>query len=214
MQRAMKKSRAQPQARSNRGTRSGQMIPHPPPLGDFGIKRDVRVRFRANAAFTGSITFQNLLDIFNMAATAATAFDLFLSVKIKAIEVWCNALTNDTATVTVVFDGGVAGIVGDQKIHTDSSMGIEPAHIKARPARQTGAALFQLSSAANAFFITVPEGAIVDLELSFRQPLGGGTVATQNVPAAATAGVLYMRGLDGVAVAASKFTPVGAQAID
>jgi hypothetical protein len=193
---------------------SQAVIPHPPSLPDFGIKRDLRTRFRANAAFTGSITFQNLLDIFNYAATAATAFDLFQSVKIKAIEVWCNALTNDTATVTVVFDGGVAGIVGDQKIHTDSSMGIEPAHIKARPARQTGAALFQLSSASNAFFLTVPEGAIVDLELSFRQPLAGGVVPTQNVPAAATAGVLYMRGLDGVAAAASKFTPVGAQAID
>jgi len=172
------------------------------------------VRFLCTSAFIGPISFQNLLDIFNVAATAVTAFDLFTAVKIKAVEIWANGLTNASAVVTVVFDGTTLGAVGDQKVHTDTSMGIEPAHVLARPVRQSQAAQFQNSSAATAVFVNVPSGAIVDMELSFRNDMLGTAVATQNAPAGATPGALYTRGLDGVALAASKFLPVGIFAVD
>lgn len=189
-------------------------IPHPPPINDIGLKREVRLRFLCNAAFANSITYQNLLDILNVGATAATAYDLFYAVKVKRVEVWANGLTNAVATVTVIFDGAVAGAVGDQKIHTDSSMGIEPAHVVARPTRLSQAAQFQVSSSTPCFDLVCPSGSIVDLELSLRQPLLGVAVAVQNAPAAVVAGVLYQRGLDGLAVATSKFTPVGPAAVD
>lgn len=191
-----------------------QLIPHPPQLADMGLKREVRLRFNANAAFSGPISYQNLLDILNVAATATTAFDLFTQVKIKAIEVWANALANASATATVIFDGTVAGSVGDQKIHTDSSMGIEPAHVRAVPARLSLAAMYQASTAATAFYLNVPSGAVVDVSLSYRNPLIGTTTATQNAPVAATAGVVYVRGLDGLANATSKFTVVGPISVD
>jgi hypothetical protein len=190
------------------------MIPHPPPVQDIGLRREVRLRFLCNAAFESAITFQNLLDILNVGATATTAYDLFYSVKIKFVEVWANGLANASATVTVIYDGATAGSVGDQKLHTDSSMGIEPAHVKCSPAPMTAAALYQLSSAAVAFFLNVPAGAVVDVSLSYRNPIAGNQVATQNVPVAAVAGVVYMRGLDGVAIAGTKFTPIGALATD
>jgi len=190
------------------------MISHPPQMQDVGLKREVRLRFLASSAFSGNITYQNLLDILNVAATAVTAFDLFISVKIKFVEIWASALTNASATVTLIYDGGVVGLVGDQKLHTDSSMGIEPAHIRCVPAPMSAAALYQESSNNVAFVLVVPAGAVVDVSLSLRNPLNGGQVQTANAPAAATAGILYMRGLDGAAKAASAFTPVGALAID
>jgi hypothetical protein len=190
-----------------------QLIPHPPPLQDLGLKRDVRIRFVTNSAFSGSITYQNLLDIFNVAASAITAFDLFTAVKIRSVEIWANGLTNSAVTATVTFDAGV-GIPGDTKVHTDSSMGIEPAHVLARPARMSLPALFQSSSNAVAFQLTVPVGAVVDLSLSLRNPLTASAVATQAAPAGALAGATYVRGMDGLPVATSKFTAQGFSALD
>jgi hypothetical protein len=190
------------------------LIPHPPPMQDIGLRREVRLRFLCNSAFESAITFQNLLDILNVAATTVTAYDLFYSVKIKFVELWANGLANASATVTIIYDGSTAGSVGDQKLHTDSSMGIEPAHVRATPAPRTLASMYQLSSSAVAFFLNVPAGAVVDVGLSFRNPIAGNQVPVQNAPVATVAGVVYMRGLDGVAAAGSKFTPVGALATD
>jgi len=191
------------------------LIPHPPPIQDIGLRREVRARFACTSAFANDITFADLLDIFNViAVSGVSAFDLFTAVKIKAVEVWANALANATVEVVVIFDGATVGQAGDQKIHQDSSMGIEPAHVRAVPGRMTQAAQFQASTTNKAFYLNCPSGAIVDLELSFRNPIAAMAVATQNAPAGGTAGAVYMRGFDGVAVAASKFTPQGPLAVD
>jgi hypothetical protein len=204
------KQRKQGQRRGNGQT----LIPHPPPVQDIGLKREVRVRMLCTAAFSGQITYQNLLDIYNLATSAVTATALYTAVKVKAIEVWANGLTNSSATVTILFDGAVLGAIGDQKIHTDSSMGIEPAHVRAVPGRMTQAAQFQEATANNAFRLICPIGAVLDLELSYRNPLIGSVVATQNAPAGASPGAVFVRGMDGVAAAGSSFLPVGPFAID
>jgi len=212
----MKKQKgSQPVRQSKRGPRRDGLIPHPPPVEDIGLRREVRVRMLCNAAFANDVTFQNLLDIFNSVTVSGTqAADLFTAVKVKKVEAWANGLTNASAIVSLIFDGATLGAQGDQKLHTDSSMGIEPAHIVAVPTRQSQCAQFQASSANKAFYLNCPAGTVVDLMLSLRNPLAGAAVITQNPPAAGTAGTLYMRGMDGVAVATSKFTPVGALAID
>jgi hypothetical protein len=209
--------RKRPQGPSRRRRpRQGQnmTISRPPPIQDLGLKRETRIRFLASGAFSSNITFQNLLDIFNVAATAVTAFDLFTLVKVKRVEIWANALANASATVTLIYSGTGAQGVGDQRIHTDSSMGIEPAHIVAVPDPMTVAAFYQLSSSDTAFFLNVPAGAVVDVSLSFRNPVVGSGNAVQNAPVAATVGALYYRGLDGQALAGSKFTPTGVIAVD
>jgi hypothetical protein len=183
------------------------MIPHPPAIHDYSIVHERRLRFVSNGAVAQSITFQNLLDLLIMATSATTGADLFQAVRIKAVECWCTPALGSVSTVEVVFDGGTAGMVGDQRIHTDSSMGIEPAHVLARPAPRTGAALFQESNANAAFFLDVPQGAVVDVLLSFKQPMLGNAVGTQNPLVAATTGAIYARGLDGLAVATSKLLP-------
>lgn len=190
-------------------------IPHPPPIQDIGLRREVRLRFACTSAFAADVTFQNLLDIINVVTVSAvSAVDLFTAVKVKAVEVWANALANATVQAVVIYDDTVLGAQGDQRIHQDSSMGIEPAHVRAVPGRMTQAAQFQASSANKAFYLSVPQGAVVDLELSFRNPFAGLSVATQNPPAGGTAGAIYQRGFDGVAAAGSKFTPQGPLAIN
>jgi len=85
-------------------------------------------------------------------------------------------------------------------------MGIEPAHIRARPAAKSGVALFQFSGANAAFALTCPSGTVIDVELTYRGRPGIFT-ATQNAPVGATAGAWYYRGLDGLAAGATVFVP-------
>lgn len=201
-------------ARGKTSRNTGAMvIPHPPPIRDLSIIHETRLRFVCSAAFNGNITFQNLLDTMLMAATAVLGYNLFSAVKVKYVETWANSIVGSTTSVTVVFDGQTAGSIGDQRVHQDSSMGIEPAHVKAKPAPKTLASLFQVNSVANAFFLNVPVGTIIDVGLSFKQNLLGSAVAEQNALVGATVGAVYFRGLDGVAVAATKLNTVAITAV-
>jgi len=192
-----------------KGRRRGdnQMISHPPQLPSYGITRDVRMRFAANAAFAGAITFQNLLDTVLVETGATTGVDLYQAVRLNSVEVWGIAALGTPATALVIFDGAVVGASGDQKTHTDTSMGVEPAHVKARPDPLTQAGQFQPSANNTAFFLECPSGSVVDVSLTFRQPVNGAAVAAQNNLVGGTAGVIAYRGLDGKA-AASTSLPV------
>jgi hypothetical protein len=191
--------------------RPGQIISHPPQIRSYGITRDVRLRFSASAAFAGSITYQNLLDTILMVTSATTAFDLFDQVRVNSVEVWSIAALGTPATATVIFDGASAGSAGDQKTHTDTSMGVEPAHVKASPDPLTQAGQFQFSQTANAFELLIPTGSIVDVSMSLRQPVNGGAVAAQNAVVAGTPGTVCYRGLDGKAFATTVLIVVGVE---
>jgi len=181
-----------------------QVIPHPPQIQDYTVRHSTRLRFTTNAAAAVAVTFQNLLDTILVASTALAPYDLFYAVKVRRVEVWADAAAGTAVTVSLLFDGNVAGIVGDQKAHTDTSMGIQPAKINAKPSPRSLASNYQVSSNAVAFTLSVPTGAVVDVELSFISSFGTG-VAAQNASVGAAAGALCVRGLDGLAVAATKF---------
>jgi len=196
--------------RRQRGRRDGrELIPHPPPIQSFGITHATKLRFITNAAVQQQvITFQNLLDTFNFATSAVTAFQVFNRVKVRAVEMWATPVIGNATSVQCEFTGNQAAQEGDGKIHTDTSMGIEPAHVRARPAARSPLALFQGPGGAGvAFTLTCPSGTVVDVELTLRA-LPGVATATTNAPAAATAGAWYYRGLDGLALAATVFVPV------
>jgi hypothetical protein len=185
------------------------VIPHPPQLPSYGITRDVRLRYQSLASQSVSITFQNLLDSILVAATTILGYDLFDAVRVNSIEVWAIAAVGTPATVTVVFSGETVGQAGDQKAHTDTSMGIEPAHVKARPDPLTQAGQFQASAANTAFLLEVPVNAIIDLSLTLRQPVLGQANACQNALVGAAPGTVYYRGMDGKNVATTTFPVVG-----
>jgi hypothetical protein len=185
-------------------------VTHPPQIPSLGITRDVRLRFNASSAFLAAITYKNLLDLIGVAATATTGFDLFTSVRINMVEVWAAAVIGTATTISLTFDGATVGVAGDDKLHSDTSMGIQPAHIKARPDPRTQAGQFQGSAtAASAFLLTVPAGAVIDVSLSFRNPVDGDVLAATAALSGATAGQLYYRGLDGLGTASTKLNAVG-----
>jgi hypothetical protein len=161
------------------------------------------MRYLSNAAFVGPITFQNLLDTVLVAISALAGVDLYDAVRINSVEAWAIATLGTPVTAIVVYAGESVGAAGDQKVHTDTSMGIEPAHVKARPDPLTQAGQFQPSSVSNAFDLDIPAGTVVDVSLTLRQSVVGQVVAAQNALVGAVAGTVYYRGLDGKAVAAT-----------
>jgi hypothetical protein len=187
------------------------MISHPPQIPSYEIRHGVRLRFASNAAVSQAITFQNLLDTIVFAATAVLGYDVFSSVKIRRVQVWALPVIGNAATVSVQFAGAVAGAIGDQKLHSDTSMGIQPAHVSARPAPKSLAANYQLPGSGTAFFLVCPTGSVVDVELSFVGSFDI-AVAAQNALVGATVGATLLRGLDGLAVSATKLPTVYALA--
>jgi hypothetical protein len=198
--------------RANQG-RDNQIIAHPPAIRTYGITRDVRIRFVSNAAFAGSITFQNLLDLVLVGTSATLLADLFFAVRCNSVELFSLPAIGGASTVTLIYSGATVGASGDQKTYTDTSMGIEPAHVKASPDRLTQAGQFQPSSADVAFTMQIPTGTVVDVSLTLRNPIdGAGPLAAQNSGVAVNIGQLYYRGLDGKAVATTQLPVVGALA--
>lgn len=209
----MKQSNAQKRAikRANRKilqlTPGNEMLSHPPQLNGYEVRHSVRVRYITNSAIVQSVTFQNLLDTLLVAATATTAFDVFYAVKVRRVQLWATPLLGTSTSVGVTFGGAAAGQIGDQKIHTDTSMGIQPAHVAARPASKSLASDYQLSTAGQAMLLTGPLGTVVDVELSFVGAFAN-PIAAQNAIVGGSAGAFYTRGLDGLAIATTKFVPV------
>jgi hypothetical protein len=186
----------------------GGGISHPPQIASYGITHTVRLRFITNAAVSQtSITFQNLLDLMLVGTAATVVYDLFQQVRIRSVEMWAVPAIGTSTTVQCEFRSQTAGFVGDAKIHTDTSMGVQPAHLRAKPMPRSGTALFQSSSATPAFTLTCPTGTVVDVSLTFRGLPNLATVA-QNASVATAPGAWYYRGLDGLAKAATVFVPV------
>jgi hypothetical protein len=171
------------------------------------------MRFQSNASFFASVTFQNLLDTILLAASATAGFDLFDAVRVNSVETWAISVVGTSVTLITIFGGEVVGAQGDQKTHTDTSMGVQPAHVKARPDPLTQAGQFQSSTANAAFALDIPANTVIDVSMTLRQPVLGQAVAAQNVLVGATAGVLYYRGLDGKAAATTVLPVVGVAAV-
>jgi hypothetical protein len=202
--------RQQRRKRQGIARRSVATIPHPPQLNAYEVTYGRTLRFTAGSAFAATITFQNLLDLILMTTSATAPFDLFYMVRVKSVKVWTLPTIGTASTATVIFDGVVAGSQGDRKVHTDTSMGIEPAFVSCRPAAKTAASLFQIAIPQSAFFLECPGGSVIDVALDFKSDVLASPVAAQNVAVGAAVGVLAYRGLDGKAVATSDFVvPAG-----
>jgi len=189
------------------------LISHPPSIQEYAIRHGTRLRFTCTAGASLLVTFQNLLDLILIATTTTQVADIFAQVKIRAVEVWGIAAVGTPSTVSVQFPSVVAGFVGDARLHTDTSMGVEPAHVRAVPAKGSQASLFQVSSANTAFVVSCPTGAVIDVELTFVQSSEQGAQIAQNVAVGATVGASYWRGLDGKTTALTSFPTVSTSAI-
>ncbi len=196
--------------RSNRA-RGEVAVPHPPQIRTEIIHRR-RLRFVMPAVGV-NITFQNICDTINVATAATTAYQLFDFVRVIRVEIWCEGAIGTNATVTLNFSGQTAGITGDQDQWTDTQMGIQPAHVVARPSRRCTASMWQPgSSANNAFGVTATVAGIIDVELEFKISEAYIPQTVQNAPSGLSAGNIYYRSLNGVANGA--FIPQGVVNVD
>lgn len=187
------------------------VIPHPPAIMPQITHRQ-RMRFTATTAQTNAsnpITFRNLLDTINFATSAIAAYALFDQVRVNFVEMWAAPVQGSAPVqVGLEYSGAAAGLAGDGRVYSDSSMGIEPAHVRAAPSRQAQASLWQATSAQAAFQLTCPVATVIDVDLSFRTVQSDNPALVQVVPAGATTGQLYYRGLDGLAIAGTQLPPV------
>lgn len=183
------------------------MVSHPPQINGLELRHSATLRFRVTAAVSNfDITFNNLMDTILVATTATAGTRMFQAVKIRRVRVWGMPAVGAASSVALEFSSVTTGVIGDQQIHTDTSMGVQPAHVDARPSSRSLAYDYQLGSTAIAFNLSCPAGSVIDVELSFRSQYvanNGGTLAL----VAATAGSQYLRGLDGLATATSNFVP-------
>jgi hypothetical protein len=186
--------------------KGNSIIPrHPPQLNNYEITHSVDLRFTVTAAVQNQqITFANLLETILLATTAVAPYDLFEAVRIRRVRVWGQANLGTPSTVSVRYSGTSTGSVGDFCLHSDTSLGVEPARVNAAPNRRSQASQFQVASNTVAFLLGCPAGSIVDVALTFRsQP--GFTLAATNASIGAPVGSTFYRGLDGLAVAATNF---------
>jgi hypothetical protein len=186
------------------------MLDHPPPINNLALVHSTRLRFITNGALVRqAVTDTNILDALLVAATAIAGYRLFQTAKIRKVSLWAVPVVGGATTVTLEYDSDVNGpLAGDSKVHTDTSMGIQPACIHTRPAVGCLAAMFNAGLQGNTLFhLSCPSGTVVDVEVTFRGQFGIGTAVT-NALVGATAGAQYMRGLDGLATATTKLAPV------
>jgi len=187
-------------------------ITHPPQIQDYQVRHSVIQRFVSNAAVATAITFQNLLDTILMVTSVITAADVFYAVRIRKVEMWCAPAQGAPSSVSLQFASAAAGFVGDQKFHTDTAMGVEPAHVTAKPSARSLASEYQISSAAVAFVVACPTGTTIDVHLSYVGNFGE-SVAAQNAVVAGATGQLATRGLDGKTVALTSLPNVGINSV-
>jgi len=181
-----------------------ERMDHPRQIDAYEVAQMRLLRFTVTAA-TGNfvITYQNLLDSILIATTAIQGFNLFDLVRIVKVEVWSQAAIGTPTTVGVTF----VTTTGDRAIHTDTSLGVKPAHVLAHPSPLSLASFFQLSGGGNAFIIQAPGGSIVDVSVELRT-INSLPIVAQNALVGATVGDIYYRGLDGLASAGTNFPPI------
>jgi len=209
----------QRQKKSKKSSRSQgvMLIPKPPPF-QSSIQIAQIFRFQSVAAFASTvITLRDLFDILNVALTAVTATQLLQSMRFKRIRIWgppAAALTPVTVSVEFPTGGSSGGgsISGPLRVWSDTSIGsTECAFIDRKPAKGSFQSLWQVGEpVTNPPFVTIsgPAASVVEVHILGVMLLNGGVVSVTNAPVAATAGQVYLRGLDGLAAAGTNFVPL------
>lgn len=161
-----------------------------------------------------TVTFANLLDAWLVAGSATTGFQLFDFVKVKRVTVRAipyNGSFEQSVTVGVEYPGLTAGSIGAGNQASNSGLGTaKPVIVSVRPGPMSQSAQWQPSSNNVAFVVratnqdnTVALGAIIDVELAFKNSADVAPAAIASAAAGMTAGTLYYGGLDGGRLAAT-----------
>ncbi len=171
------------------------------------------LRFITQSAFAGvaSVTFQNLLDAWFIAGTATTAYQLFDFVKIRRVTVRASiqpvtgGFQGFCANVGIEFPGLNSGQTGSGKQRQNSSLSPNvPACVSLTPGKDTLAGKYQQSVGSAAFFVRATDvtdtriiGAIIDVEVSYKNSGDVNPAALAVARAGLVPGSIYFGGMDG-----------------
>ncbi len=167
-----------------------------PPSLALSISKVHTFRFRASSASTtDTLTTTSLGNMFVMAATTTTCYQLCSAFRLRRIEIW-GPMASDLVPVTVScqFNGVADQAVGSSRIVTDTSMtASSPAHIVATPSAQTTASLWQgTSTSLTLATLEFPANAVVDIMVEF-VIRDESTASSSIAVSGATVGVVYVR---------------------
>jgi len=167
-----------------------------PPSISPAIRVNKTFRFTAQSATSKTITQTNLQQLLVVANTAATSSVLFSSIRLRRVECWASP-AQGAAPVEVSIFGVQAG---PENRKSDVSLGVTPAHVRFRPAKNSTADLWYESNSLGSqsiFTIQFPATATVDVNVDLVINSTGTSVAGP-IPAGAVAGTLYGVPLDGI----------------
>jgi len=194
----------------------------PPQLSSYSIMRKNKLRFSCSTAQASfKVTLQNILDCMLVATTATAGVQLWQAIRLRSVEAWApssGANTTNPAgatpnTVSVVFTGTAGGNFDTSNtIFTDTSMSVEPAHIYAPVPNYGESTMWNYAgTGSTAFTLSCPVGTVIDVVFDGCNAYAGSIavpVATTGALVGATAGNIYLRGLDGTPIAATQLPPV------
>lgn len=177
-------------------------------IQNYELMLSRRLRFQVANAIDNVYTYQNILDTIGMASNAATLQNLFNAVRVRKLEVWASDALGLTTSIMLGFNNNAnAGLGGDFDYVQDNMLGVQNAYIKHCPKPNAQAGQFQRSSAQTCFYIKAPVGSIIDLSVTMKNLPGIFAAQAQNAAVGLTTGVVYYRGLDGLAAAGTNVPP-------
>jgi hypothetical protein len=174
-------------------------LSHPPQFTpSFVLKK--RLRFKAVAAATTTLTARDFGDLWCVAATTTSAYRLASHVRVKKIEMW-GPMASDLVPVTISCDwtgSTTAGVYGKSNRVSDTSLGSsEPAHLVTRPPPASQIAQWVSSGTTpSVCILSYPINTIIDVTYELVVYDDGTTAAVTGAVAGATVGANYIRSLD------------------
>jgi len=193
---------------------SNNAFSHPMQLPTYAVVHHARMRFLVNAAITAQqISWVNLIDTINFVTTATSVYNVFRAVKLNFVEMWDTSALGAASSLAIIFNETDTNLSSNQNMITDISMGVIPAHVKARPPNKSLSREWHIGAGpnnTNAFALWTSASAVIDVDLSFKSGTTGTSNGAQNACAGGVVGALAFRGLDRLAVAGTKFLcPIG-----
>jgi len=219
----MKKSQKSSGARERHHRKSGAVardrVPTQLPQIDDQLTVGKVLRFvttGTGGSTSTTITYAHLLDAWFIAGTATTAYQLFDFVKIKRVTIRAlpsstTGNNNQSVTVGIEFPSINNGALAAGNQVSNSNLGTaNPAYATLRPAKLSQNAQWQSSTGAVAMVLratqadnTVAVGAIIDVELAFKNSADVNPAGLSSAIVAATPGNIYYGGIDGGRLAAT-----------
>ncbi len=194
---------------NNNSRPRSSIIPRPPQFTSSFIVRK-KLRFKAAAAGTTALTPASFGDLWCVAATATSAYQLAQFVRLRKIEMW-GPMASDLVPVTVSCDwtgSANPGTFGRSNRVSDTSIGAsEPAYISTSPPAGTQISEWLASNSPQALCsLTYPLGTVIDVTYELVVRDDGTANAVTGAVAGATVGANYVRALD--SVSATNLVPI------